>query len=328
MAKSAYDLFKEKVDPSEIGNPQLRQQLRSMYEENYQEQLNQVNANYQEWRAENENVPISEYFAQARGQKEYVVKDGDTLTDISKNTGAPEKDILNTNPDMKAPQTGMVLNVPAPGSEAWRVQNAYGGLPSNAALGATTTNPMGANYAAASNAQLQTYGAALGGAQEQFKAGGTLTGFAPKPSGYGYTSPQGGGYNPFAPAVAAGSIAGGVPSPATAGAPQPSVIAPNAPGFNRREKPQSYRPDVQARSTQALIQKVSDKNYTPTDVELQVLTNLGLLRRASPQANGGMYGNYSYSSFRRRGYGGGGRQSRAPAFSSGGGFRGLVNWRI
>jgi hypothetical protein len=79
----------------------------------------------------------------------YTVKDTDTLASIAAASGVDPTNILDANPELKNIQTGMVINAPRPGSEAWRVQNAYGpggiGLPSNAALGSTTNNPQGAN---------------------------------------------------------------------------------------------------------------------------------------------------------------------------------------
>jgi hypothetical protein len=90
--------------------------------------------------------------------------------------------------------------------------------------------------------------------------------------------------------------------------------------------------------------KKSEGAYTPTNTEILWMRNLGLLRAAtqSPLTSGGG-GGYGSGGRGRGGRGGGGggkapkapsggtdyaKAEREPAFGSGGGFRGLINWRI
>ena len=370
MAKNAYQLFREGKDPNEIGNPRLRQQVRRLQQQNYQQQLNQVNANYQAWRAENEGVPIADYFAQVNAQKQpYTVKDGDTLSTIAANTGSTVPGILNANPDMTAPKTGMVLNAPASDykTAAFTPPTATGGggaglanlsqpstpsmylgqgvslgpggagLPSNAALGATTTNPQGINPTTTTwQARLQALEksgrnqppsplAGVGQAVSDWWRG--LVSPITKPSQkvlerYGQT-PGAGVATPSASATNQPSLIGGLPS--AAGISKQNLI----------------------NSALRLMEKVSDPKYTPTPAELQALARHRLIKRSSPKAYGGLTGNYSYGALQnlRRGYGGGGGGPQsggggtqyaqrynpdynASAFSGGGGMRGLINWRI
>lgn len=80
--------------------------------------------------------------------------------------------------------------------------------------------------------------------------------------------------------------------------------------------------------------------YNPTPEDLNYMQKMGLIKPAtqSPAYQGGYGYGGGFRRHRRGGSGGGGRgyprggkgfgQPRAPAFSSGGGFNGLVNWRI
>ena len=65
----------------------------------------------------------------------YVVTDKDTIASIAEKNKLGVNDILNANPDMTAPKTGMVVNIP--GSEQWRKRNTLagaGGIGSSAPL--------------------------------------------------------------------------------------------------------------------------------------------------------------------------------------------------
>src|SRR5574341_1325543 len=113
MAKSAQQLFRERVDPSQIGNPRLRQQVIRLQRENYQQQLAQVQSNFQAGLAQG-LTPAQAATTWVSGGPggQYNVKDGDTLPDIAKRNNTTVPDILNANPDMTAPKTGMVINAP------------------------------------------------------------------------------------------------------------------------------------------------------------------------------------------------------------------------
>ena len=349
MAKSASQLFKEKIDPSQIGNPQLRQQLERLYAQNYKDQLAEVNANFQAGldmgltQAEAATTWVS------GGSSQYVIKEGDNLSTIAKNTGSTPDAILTANPDMKTPQTGMVVNAPAstPTQPQYLGQGlSIGGTPSNAALGSTTTNPQGVNrYAAANPAQLQAYGAAIGNAPNNTQVnlgnqgrnvmGGAVNSanpFLPTAPGAGRNvtggwNPEGtGGNAPYTPAAQSPYTPGTAPVTATISTQQESRQA------------QNIRQRTTQRGLVQIMDRINSPDYTPTERELNVLLHYKLINPASPQANGGLGGNYSYGSMRRRGGSGGGggnsggrnyaNSQNEPAFSSGGGMRGLINWRI
>jgi LysM repeat protein len=369
MPKSAYQLFKEGKDPSQIGNPHLRQQVMRLQQQNYQAQVNQVNANFQAGLDQGltQAEAATTWVLPTGGNKQYTVKDGDTLPDIAKNTNSTVPDILNANPDMRAPQTGMVIKTPA-----FQAPTATGGggvgLPSNAALGGTTPNPQGFNrYAAATPAQLNAYGTGgaiinnqpapnqfLEGRGNQAKSalaqsmqplGDWWRGVAASANDDAVarrmlkiTNPtlykqRYGNMDPNAtPVQGQGAVPTGTPSSTNT----PSLVGglPGAAGISRQNL---------TASALRLMDKVSNPDYTPTPAEMQALLRHRLLKPNAPQANGGMNGNYSYGAMqnRKRGYGGGGRggggtqyaqryntDNNEPAFSGGGGFRGLVNWRI
>jgi hypothetical protein len=82
------------------------------------------------------------------------------------------------------------------------------------------------------------------------------------------------------------------------------------------------------------MKQINSPTYTPNSMALAVLERAGMIVKDKPLASGGG-GGYGYS--RRRGGGGGGRgggsaprvaAERMPAFSSGSGNMGLVNWRL
>src|SRR5574341_137742 len=147
MAKSAQQLFRERVDPSQIGNPRLRQQVIRLQRENYQQQLAQVQSNFQAGLAQG-LTPAQAATTWVSGGPggQYTVKDGDTLPDIAKRNNTTVPDILNANPDMTAPKTGMVINAPRSRPATNR--------PSNQATAGAPFN----RYAAATPAQMQAYG--------------------------------------------------------------------------------------------------------------------------------------------------------------------------
>src|SRR4030095_3885856 len=147
MPKSAYQLMREGVAPKQIGNPHLRQQVMALQKQNYYQQLQQVNQNYQAGLEQGltPGQAATTWVLPNGPNAQYTIKDGDNLSTMAKNPGTTKADILKSNPEMRVPQTGMVINAPktaAPGSESWRVQN-IGGMPSNAAQGSLTTNPQG-----------------------------------------------------------------------------------------------------------------------------------------------------------------------------------------
>jgi LysM repeat protein len=365
MAKSAYDLFKEGKDPSEIGNPKLRQELMRLQGQNYQAQLNQVNANYQAWRKDNQGVAIGDYFAGVNAAKKnnYVVKDGDNLASIAKNTGVPEADLLNANPDMRTPQTGMVLNTPQPssnyfnsekglnvaplpataplpGSEAWRAQN-VGGLPSNAAYGRTSTNPQGRNGfegtpVAPSVQRMNQFTQQAQTLNNSFAGLNTL-----RQTQMGVSL---GGQTAFGQIAALRATAGqGLDSLRSAQmgqTPRATDTATAAATTAIPTKKSSYAPrENMVTLLDSITAQTGPAGRIPTDFELKLLIDHARVVPAKQVASSG-YSSYgsAYPRYRRGGFGGGGgyggynnrynNRYNKPAFSSSGGFRGLVNWRI
>src|SRR5688500_9287652 len=108
------------------------------------------NAQYQEKRRRNQ---VEEQLQTA--PQTHTVTDTDTVESIAETYGADPTNVLKINPDVKNLQTGMVINLPSPTSwqgSAFTIgggtlpkPSPIGGLPSNAALGSTTTNPQGSN---------------------------------------------------------------------------------------------------------------------------------------------------------------------------------------
>lgn len=394
MPKSAYQLFKDKVNPLDVGNPYLRRQLRQMYDQNYRQQLNQVNANYQAGLAQGltPGQAATTWVLPNGPNAKYTVKDGQGLPDIAKTTGSTPADIVNANPQMTTPQTGMILNVPkppdftgisglngtqysngpqtpkvnaAPDMESMRTslrppaatpKNPFApntttpnqflkfpsqqppggfGLPSNAALGATTPNPQGTNPNIPSFYPQGNAGQALVNA---FGALGKLPQPAKNPAIPSFY-PQGNAgqalLNMFNP-----SANGAAPLPSSNGLPgAPISPMPNIP-------PSNLSP--------VFAQKLQTGDLTPDELKYAIYKgwiapanrpqggtqNLGI---AFPKGNP----NYNFwNSNRGKGRGGGGgggrggggrgggvpprytQQDNNPAFGSGAGFGGLVNWRI
>jgi LysM repeat protein len=285
----------------------------------------------------------------------YVVKDGDTLETISAASGGNPNNILNNNPDMRNLQTGMVINVPGseawraqgyggmspgpaapiPGSEAWRAQG-YGGmsggigLPSNAALGGTTSNPQGNN-------------------PFNVNQPGAFGSNQPGANGLRVTqpAPQGGGFLDWVKGLGQNVPVGGTPSPYQTYKPpsnstwsqQPvaAAIQATTPKTNTSTPPAGfYQSQYQYMSRnlfhQQIRTKVDTAGYMPTPGELNILETMGFIKKDKTASGGG--GGYR----RGRGGGGGGRGKnpglggggvpREPAFAGGSGFGGLVNWRI
>lgn len=370
MAKSAEQLFKEKIDPSQIGNPQLRQQLRRLYQQNYAEQLAEVNANYQAWRASNTDAqgnvaPISDYFSEVnagvqagldagltrpqavgRANSQYTVRDGDNLNTIANANNTTPDAILSANPDMTAPATGMVINTPLPAaylqSERSSTPGGGLGLPSNAANNGANTNPTGFNpYAGATPAQLQAWGTGIGNARNATpvnlsRPSNPWTGPSTSSTAWTGAQPNNTAWTgaPSSAPTTTSQPFGAPGTPATTAHTQPAVLS----GTFASNTAANIRRNTTQRGVNNLIERVADPDYTPSEREMQVLLHYQLARPSQPAANGGIYGNYSFGSVAARrfagGGGGGGRapggggQGRPPAFSQGGGFRGLVNWRI
>lgn len=358
MPKSAYDLFKEGVDPKQIGNPQLRQQLMRLQQNNYRAQLEQVNANYQAGLAQGltPGQAATTWVLPNGKNSQYTIKDGDTLPTIAQNAGTTEADILAANPDMKSPQTGMIINTPvqssppAPGSEAWRVQNAVQpyrpanaptyiggvGIPSNAAQGITgealSTYREGMQAQALSNRNRSL--------QTNLTQGTPDFTMAEPPS-----APRLALNNPlqslFGPQYGQGSPL----SPQTPTQPQ----APKTPTGPRAYAPRGNTVTL----LDSITSQIGPDGRVPTQWELNQLISHGRVRPTQQRAAGGggqfsigeafPQGNPNYNAWKRgyikkggggRGGNGGGVQPRytqersQPAFSSGAGFGGLVNWRI
>lgn len=271
-------------------------------------------------------------------QSQYTVKDNDTIASIASVTGAQPEDVLNANPDVNTIQTGMVLNVPRQttanltgANNAVGVTQNVGGLPSNAALGATTNNPQG-------------LGGGLGGGVNA----STPTGFdrAMKPSrgvqnifnSIANTWQQGnqpGSYRPV-----------GGPNPQAAIYAQPAQALSGAP-LNAPTQTQTNPTSPQRRTVSQprgnfttfidnITSQVGPNGRMPTAFELKYLIEHGRVKPAQTpsSAYGGGFGGGGGGGGGGRGGVGtvrnstGGYASREPAFSSGAGFRGLVNWRI
>jgi LysM repeat protein len=112
------------------------------------QQIRQVNYLYAQRLAQGmtqAEAATSPYSFPSAGPTTATIKDGDTVESIAAANGVDVTNVLAVNPDMTTPKTGMVINLPRPGSEAWRVQNVYKpaggiGLPSNAVMGDLATN--------------------------------------------------------------------------------------------------------------------------------------------------------------------------------------------
>jgi LysM repeat protein len=325
----------------------------------------------------------------------YTVKDTDTLASIAAASGVDPTNILDANPELKNIQTGMVINTPRPGSEQWRVQNAYGpggvGLPSNAAFGSTTTNPQGINpsnvekyrssaafrqeqgqpsyldtLAANRQAQQQAVRNALSfltpdtpyrgygpnaPRAEQSRYPLYANNVAPPQSQYpGYSgdtqnisprypvyagnqAPQQGPYPLYASGVIAMQQNQNRPAANTPTAQPPS---PQNPVTDAPNRARSFAPRGNIVTfLDNITAQTGPTGRLPTEFELKYLINSGRVKPAQTATGGG--GGYGWNRRRGRGGGGGGGKNRGggtgqgermPAFSSGSGSFGLINWRI
>lgn len=381
MPKSVSQLFKEKVNPKEIGNPQLRQALMRMYNSNYRAQLEQVNANYQAGLQQGltPGQAATTWVLPSGPNSKYTVKDGQTLPDIAKTTGTTPADILNNNPQMKSPQTGMVIKIPPSDFKASAgmqnvsgmngtqytngpVQkpktntgvnqygnapvgppappNAFGqnntsnafnqgvnnaftqpqpaggfGLPSNAAQGATTTNPQGSNP--------------LANAYNSFLNWTGVKNYNPN----AYPTPAEQMVNPNAGLPPGGSKPQGASNGLPGGpiSPMPNIPPSNlSPIFAQKLQTGDLTPDE-------LKYAVQKGWVAPANKPQGQTFNSGI---AFPKGNKN-YDIWTHPKSRNTGRGGGGRgggalpprytgskENNLPAYASGSGFNGLVNWRI
>ena len=289
----------------------------------------------------------------------YTIADGDNLSTIADAHGTTPTDILKANPDLKAPKTGMVVSIP--GSEAWRVQN-VGGLPSNAAQGAALSGALSTyregekNYTPGmtpaqapsvnpnsryiSGQQGNPFGSFF---QNLFGSGSAQQPYMKTPGGIvpatqNISNPLGGlfsgsGQQPFTRGP------GGV-LPVANNA--PSIQPAAAPGAQTTPAQNQFNPTFRTKDDYLPAQwaaLAAMTTYTPSAAQVQYLLKYGMIQPTTASGGGG--GGYSGSSKGKGGKGGGGkapkassggpdyaRAEREPAFGSGGGFRGLVNWRI
>jgi hypothetical protein len=280
-----------------------------------------------------------------------TVKDGDTIETLAETTGTSPVDILAANPELRQVRTGMVINTPqtnTPGSPAWRDQNIYsggpgsvqsnpelkytqGGLPSNAALGGMTTNPGGLSSTTSGSAGTVNY-------QQNF--------LNTERSGYGVPLTNATANQPRSLFGSTGGLGRGTTTtPRTTPALRQPNLAPNQESYLLRN------PEIRT-VLNKIYGEVDDRfnpnSRLPTDAELKQLEAHGWIKRDTSQTPTPAYagGGGGYGRRKGRGGGGGGGGSRissgggtrsaggnggvprAPAFSSGASFRGLVNWRI
>jgi LysM repeat protein len=300
---------------------------------------------------------LAQGLSPAQAATSVTVADGQSLDSIATQNGTDVQSLLAANPDMTAPKTGMVLNLPrpgfaaapqiaggafnpnpTPGSEQWRAQGFGGGLPSNAALGGTTNNPQG-NNAFQPGAQVNPWQGVTPGYNTQLKPNTSLASDRTNQfAGYQYQPPA-----TKTPYPVYSQNIGNVPNivgqgpyplyanniamPASAPAIKTAGTA-FAPTF--RTKDDYYPTELAAR--------VNLLGLNPTQDQLNYLEKYGMITKTPQPAYAGGGG---YRGRGGRGHGGGGgggkgkipyggqqQQDRLPAFSSGAGFNGLVNWRI
>lgn len=269
----------------------------------------------------------------------YTVTNTDTLESIASTNGVDPTNILDKNPELKNIQTGMVINLPAPGSEAWRVQNAYGGgvgLPSNAALGATSYNLQGTNYFQ-SEKQTGTYTPPNPFAQREANTFASLSNNAFAASQQQTNRPP---YPLYAQSVEAAQQPGQPRAPyplyaANIQQPQTPTTSPtvSTPGRNRSFAPRGNFGTF----INSITAQVGPDGRMPTEFELQYLIEHGRVKPPRTVTGGGGGLNSRGRGRGRRGGGGGGGgrggsgtigQERLPAFSRGTGSFSLINWRI
>jgi LysM domain-containing protein len=96
----------------------IKVRLRIEREENYKQQVQQVNELYRQKLAQGmtpAQAATSQGFNPAGGAAptQYTIRDGQSLDQIASAHNIQVSDLLDANPEMKTPQTGMVLNVPS-----------------------------------------------------------------------------------------------------------------------------------------------------------------------------------------------------------------------
>ena len=130
--------YQSKIQAAKRNEFRQRQQVNRLYAQRIQEGMTP---------AEAATTPYT-----FSAPQQVTIQDGQTLDKIASANGIGVTDLLNANPDMTAPKTGMVINVPrsmalanAGGSLFGHPKKGGVGLPSNAALGGLSTNPSGRN---------------------------------------------------------------------------------------------------------------------------------------------------------------------------------------
>ena len=290
------------------------------------EQKQQVNRLFAQRLAEGMTV------AQAATQP-YTVTDTDTIESIASNNGAHPSDILAANPELKNLQTGMVINAPTPRrDERFEQRNSGGvGLPSNAALGATSMNIQGSNYFQ-SEKQTGTYTPSNIYAQREAETFSALNRNATMASQQNTTNaPQFAGSVYVPPGLSAQQNA---QVRATIQQPQTPTTSPtvSTPGRNRSFAPRGNFGTF----INSITAQVGPDGRMPTEFELQYLIEHGRVKPPRTVTGGG--GGLNSRGRGRGRRGGGGRnprggggaigQERMPAFSRGTGSFSLINWRI
>jgi LysM repeat protein len=282
------------------------------------EQRRQVNQNFAQ------NLAGGMSPAQA-ATTQAVVTDTDTLESLASANGVDPTSILSANPDLKNLQTGQVINVPSAGSEQWRAQG-YGGigLPSNAALGSTTTNPQGVSMWAGTTPGYNTRQQS-----NTWQSNQTNLASSNPYSNYQYRPPAVSGSVYVPPGLSQQQRTQVPQSPQSPTTPPRPTVAQAPTGL-----PSTYPGGFRRWAGEEMAQ-INSPGYTPNAAALQVLETAGLIKKSTPAPS---YGGGGFS--RRRGGGGGGGgqprlpgtapapKDRLPAFSSGSGMNGLINWRL
>ena len=281
------------------------------------------------------------------GSTNYTVKTGDTVASVANNLNTTPDALLQTNPDVKKIQTGLVLNAPSPfenrrnsvnrmvtatpatpGSEAFRVgqstSQAYAPTaPINNQVDPRTGLTRGVGAPASAFATKPTTLAglyqdrqtSLNGLYQQIQSGATTDAFDRR-------------------------------NPVTQQPGQTIQPRQSASNLGKTSQPSHQ---TESRYVEDLFAR-TQSGYTPNQGELNYLLATNRIS-ASPYANtptpayvkGAIKNTYQIpwqvkKGGRGGGSGGGGYEGRPakysyqdnnqPAFSGGGGFRGLVNWRI
>jgi hypothetical protein len=293
------------------------------------------------------------------GAQQVTVRDGDTIETIAQTTGASPVDLLAANPELKQVRTGMVINAPVVNQDMRG--RGYGqapggiGLPSNSALGGATTNPGGwsgvSGSAGAANynqtrpdysiltTPRNSSGVPVSTANAQMRGRGYSQPAAPSFSGALYVPP---GLSQTQRAAIPGILQGRGMSITTPQAATSTATAPPLTGMftSAASQARAAKNDFLPLEFLSLAQS---PNYTPSAWQTAYLERLGYLKKDNQTTVSG-YGGGGYGRGGRGGGGGGGSGggsrggstgarggggvTRAPAFSSGASFRGLVNWRI